>query len=377
MTQRIGNSGRLVVNASVFKNHIDGIQDQHEGAAITLDPLVNINGTDAENVRQAIELLSDYLTEINVDADGATKGFIQLSNDLGGTATSPNVVQITGDGTNEIIFTPRNVVFNNTGSTDVEFKFSGTGTTARSIKITAQSATNVFGGNGGDVVLQTGGRNTFSGTLIGKLNINLNTANIFTAKELSTTTKIISLFGDATTSNVPGAANDSLFIFDTASDPVSNPVGGSHLYSRSGKVKVKNANGDTFNIGDTPTEWINGSSAAGTINRIKQLSVAPSSPDKLDEFTTSNASIILVSARIVAIAGTGNSACFILNASFETDGLSMTQIGTTEVQYQEVSSIITVPTITPVSNTIKITSGYDSVDVTVWLGDIKYTIYEV
>jgi len=381
MTQ-IGNSGRLAAKASDFTSHIGGTSLTHEAEAIKLDPNLSINSTTCEEVRTALIVLSDYIDEINIEADPSVRGFVRMVNDLGGTGASPNVVAITGDGTNQISITPRNLVFNTTGTTDVELKFSSTSTTAKNIKITAQSSTTGLGGNGGNIILQSGGRNTLLGTsLRGKVSINLSSANIFNAKYLSTTTKIISLFGDATTSEVPGEANDTIFMFNTSSstDPASNPVGGSHLYSLSGKTRVKHTNGDCFYIGDTPNTWINGSESSGTINKITTNLIAASSPDRLDTYTNENNCIVLVTARIVAsnVASSFESAGFILNAAFYQDGSGMNLISTVDTQVSLENEFYNPPTISAFGDDIVITSGDLLSDDTKWLCHAQYTVHQV
>lgn len=380
MTQ-IGNSGRLAARATVLQEHIDGseVSTQHEATAIKLDPFIDINNTTTEEVRTAIQVLADYIDEINVDATTSESGFITLTNDLGGTGSAPVVVQITGD-SNQLNITPRNLIFQTDGSTDIEIKYRNNSDDAKGIKLTSQSATN-SGFNGGDITIQTGNKNILSnGAKPGKVYINVNTTNVFTAKGITNNSRIISLFGEATTTNIPGEANNSLFLFDASVDPASTPVGGSHLYSLDGKVRVKNVNADVFDVGNTPATWVNHLESFGAINKITTATTENIAPETLFQYehTSGNACTIIIETTIIAKLD-GESQIYKYYASFySADGLTFNQIGTTTQVYFEseaMSPIGTDPAITTTGTFITIDSGYDNYSIK-WYANTKLHIIE-
>jgi hypothetical protein len=380
MTQ-IGNSGRLAAKASILQDHIDGVANIHEASAIKLDPFIDINNTTTEEVRSAIQALADYIDEINVDATGVENGFITLTNDLGGTGSAPTVIQISGDGSNQLDITPRNLVFDNVGSTDIEIKYNTTSTSAKGIKIISQSS--MTGGfSGGDITIQTGEKNPFSnGAKRGKIFLNLNTQNVLTAKHITNSSYIISLFGEATTTNIPGNANSTLFFFDASLDPASTPVGGSHLYSLSGKTRVFHTNGDNFNIGNTPATWVNHLESFGAINKITTVTTQGNSPETLFQYehTSGNECTIMLETTIIGnLDPISNSKIYKYYASFYYDGIEFFQIGSTIEEYFEDGEPLnaaTPPAINASGNFIGIDSGYNS-DPIKWYANTKLHIIE-
>lgn len=86
-------AGRLVLDRYDFQDHITGTNFTHNAETIPLSPFVNIDGYVATNVQSAINALSGFVLNIP-DATNIAKGIIQLSGDLGGTATTPVVTKI-------------------------------------------------------------------------------------------------------------------------------------------------------------------------------------------------------------------------------------------------------------------------------------------
>lgn len=382
---QIGTSSKLAAKASTLSSHILGSNpdNQHESESILIDPALNLkqDTVPVSDVRNAIITLNDYIDEINIDAQTDQRGFILLTTDLGGSGDNPKVIQLSGDGSNELAITPRNLVFDSNKTTDVEIKFQNASMTPKNIQITGQAAAFGSTNSGANVILQSGDRNTFSSSsYIGNILLNLSSSNILAAKYLALSNRIISLFGEATTSNVTGTANDTLFIFNTSADPSNNPVSGSHLYSKSGKVKVMNSNGDKFNIGDTPSVWTNYSESTGTINKIGSSLVASTIPEIISSYTNSNNCIVMVTAKLVAkIAGSSaEAATFIVNASFYQDGGGMVEVGSNNIQLQrDDSGLFSVPTIVASTNSINVVTGDHNSDNSYWLAHVQYTINEV
>lgn len=88
--------GRLATDRFDFQDHIDGYDFRHNATSIDLIPAVSIV-TPKSNVYDAIVALRDALTvPIVPDATTVSKGIIQLSGDIGGTATSVDVLAIRG-----------------------------------------------------------------------------------------------------------------------------------------------------------------------------------------------------------------------------------------------------------------------------------------
>lgn len=88
--------GRLTTDRFDFQGHVDGYSFRHEASDIDLSPPITIT-TPSNNVRDAITQLKAALTvPIVPDATTVSKGIIQLSGDIGGTATSISVLAIRG-----------------------------------------------------------------------------------------------------------------------------------------------------------------------------------------------------------------------------------------------------------------------------------------
>lgn len=90
--------GRLVTDRFDFQQHIDGYAFRHKAGAITMHPSVTIDGYAASTtVQDAIEKLALVVSPPTIIVNDATlfqKGIIQLTGDLGGTATNVRVTRI-------------------------------------------------------------------------------------------------------------------------------------------------------------------------------------------------------------------------------------------------------------------------------------------
>jgi hypothetical protein len=90
--------GRLATDLYDFKDHIDGYKFNHTANAITVSPAVSITtiGT-ATTVQEAIQFLNTAIdTDYDPDATTISKGRVQLSGDIGGTATNVAVIGLNG-----------------------------------------------------------------------------------------------------------------------------------------------------------------------------------------------------------------------------------------------------------------------------------------
>ncbi len=89
--------GRLVTDRFDFQDHIEGTNFRHRAGAIDLFPTITIGSTVIGDVQTAIEALSGSIIVPSVpDATTVSKGIIQLSGDIAGTATNISVVQLRG-----------------------------------------------------------------------------------------------------------------------------------------------------------------------------------------------------------------------------------------------------------------------------------------
>lgn len=91
--------GRLVTDRFDFQNHVDGYNLRHNASAISLSPVITIDGYPASDVQDAITKLTAFVSPPDIIVSDATlfaKGIVQLSGDLGGTAIAPKVLKIQG-----------------------------------------------------------------------------------------------------------------------------------------------------------------------------------------------------------------------------------------------------------------------------------------
>lgn len=371
MTQ-IGQSGQLALKASKYKDHIDGTSDNHDGYQIILDPAISIDGYSSSNVYEAIENLNNYVGSVVVDATTTTKGVLKLSNDLGGTADSPNVIKITGD-SNQLNVNPRVIAFSDTYSTDSEIKYLNKNVAAKGIKITAQGVTNGLFNilNGGNITISAGLRNSSNGTSKdGKIYLNIGNSNLMTFSQITLGTRIVSFFKDPTTSDIIGEANNTIYIGNTLANPTQVPLNGAHLYSLSGKLRAYHTNGDNFNLGDNPKNWQSGEAINGVSNKVHSQSNVGTVFTLLRFSAQSQNSTVTVEAYIVgkASASTG-SVVYKLMGHFYTNGsLNFVEVGTESTLYSSTNNASgwTAPIILVSGSNILVRSGANAATAINW-----------
>jgi hypothetical protein len=133
--------GRLVTDRFDFQNHVDGYNFRHKAKQIDLFPTVVI-GTPQNNVQDAIAALSTFiLPPVIPDATTSSKGLIQLSGDIAGTATSVSVTKIQGRGVSNTPPSTNNVLTWN-GSSWIPQAVNGTLITISGIGSWADGTTN-------------------------------------------------------------------------------------------------------------------------------------------------------------------------------------------------------------------------------------------
>jgi hypothetical protein len=98
----IPGTGQLATFRSDFQAHLQGINPagftdfRHQANQIDLATTITINGTPVSNVQSAITTIAANLTPTIPNATTSSLGLIQLSADLGGTATAPSVIRLRG-----------------------------------------------------------------------------------------------------------------------------------------------------------------------------------------------------------------------------------------------------------------------------------------
>lgn len=89
--------GRLATDRFDFQKHVDGYSFRHNATQIDLFPAVVISSVSRTNTQQAIAALASAISPPSIpDATSSVKGILRLNGDLGGTATTPQVVGLRG-----------------------------------------------------------------------------------------------------------------------------------------------------------------------------------------------------------------------------------------------------------------------------------------
>lgn len=267
MSEQTVFSGRLAARAIDLKNqkdefdsHTNGSALNHEAARIELNPTITIDGYESDNVKSALTKLNTFIAGFG-DATTSVKGIVKLAGDLSGTAALPTVTRVTGNsGTSSTELDQVNLYFTNVAGTahKIAFKNSNPIGNPGSLTIQGQQARlNLFSVvNGGDITVIGGLKNTLSASSRnGKVFVKTQTGDVIVVKETGITANILSLFNDVSSTDYPSSVDKTIYIRDASTDPTANPLSGSILYSNSGELKVKHANGDNFAIGDHPERW--------------------------------------------------------------------------------------------------------------------------
>lgn len=309
------NVGRLATDRYDFENHVQGNNFRHNANQIDLFPTVVIDSETINTLQQAISKLSTIVSvPVVPDATSSSKGLIQLSGDISGTATSikvnglqgyPITTSVPSSGHvltwNGLAWTPSapsntftpggdlggsNVsqqVQKITGSSSVvdvlaeEFTFNN----SLSYSFIKQGDTNIS--NGADFYIAAQSSSSLSydggslylfpgkGNLSGKVGIYLNklpllmddpplTYLMLEATQLSTNNRILSLLNSdsLTTAEMGGGTGDMVIYIANAETPPThgNPADGAILYSLNGKLRTKYADGTHFEIGSIPNPSI-------------------------------------------------------------------------------------------------------------------------
>lgn len=104
--------GRLVTDRFDFQSHVDGTNFRHTAGQIDLSPHITIGSTSIGDVQTAIAALAGTIIVPSVpDATTSSKGIIQLSGDISGTATNISVVAMRGTPIGTLTPTDKDVLF--------------------------------------------------------------------------------------------------------------------------------------------------------------------------------------------------------------------------------------------------------------------------
>ncbi len=91
--------GRLATDRYDFQNHVDGYAFRHKANQVDLFPTVVISSNTYTNVQTALQALITAFNSLSInipDASTTTKGIVQLTGDIAGTATNVIVTRLQG-----------------------------------------------------------------------------------------------------------------------------------------------------------------------------------------------------------------------------------------------------------------------------------------
>lgn len=205
----------------------------------------------AVNLAGGANYVTGVLPSANMtQATTGVSGAVQLATDLGGTATSPVVIQLTGPGGGggTLPVKAKDLRFDKDVSTPIMGQNDRT-TAGSGGPVYFYGQSSNTSGTGGDIYLMPGGGT--GGTIVD------GAVRCMSAGPFSTTllrvggvsglnnTHVVSIGGVTTSANVPSATYDkTLFIHDIASTVTGATSGGVALYSTGGIFRVYGAFGD-------------------------------------------------------------------------------------------------------------------------------------
>lgn len=427
-------TGRVATDRYDFEKHIIGTDFNHDGYAITLDPVISINSIDYSDVHSAIEALSLLITPPVVpDATTGVKGIIRLSGDLGGTGTTaltPKVSGLQGRPVNTSVptlnqvltwggaswgpatvttFTPggdltgnsvsqnvvsaigastifqincQNIGYNSTLSAPtIQHISKGSGSTT-SFTIASQG-TSQAGLAGGDLRLVSG--NGGAGGLTGKINLITNSQTMLQVSMVAASQRVLGLVpsGDVTISEMPAGTGDMVvYIKECLVPPTSGiPLNGAILYSRSSGLWTKNQSGQDFAIGSSPNPTVWGTVDDGYVLEVRVIAQSVTASLVLaysKPFVDLEDCVIKVEAVIIGKEDSSTAAAiYNLVRGYVTNGPVPTAMGSTtstDPRSNGAGSGWTAPSITILGNVLEIYSGADPGSATInWFLNIKIT----
>lgn len=373
------NVGRLVTDRFDFQKHINGTNFRHDADQIDLSPVLTINGNEKTNVQAALATLAEITAPPEIpDATTSSKGIIQLSGDISGTATNISVTKLQGkpisptvpvDG--EILtwnagltawtpsaaalaFSPGGDLSGNTSlqnvigitgtlgvlrvsCNDLNFVMNAlprivqtieVSTDGANFEIIAQSTSSAIR-NGGNVVISGGAGG--AGGLRGGVQLLMGDGDtrMVHLAEPALGRRILSLVhpGELNTTDMPADTGDMvIYIRDTDTPPTTgNPSGGSILYSLDGQLFVKQEDGNNFSVGSIPNPSIWGDTTSQTYTKRILTTSLIATPEDAFTYAIPESTSIKVDAIFVGKGeGTDDVAQFNISMGYVRNGLDPT-----------------------------------------------------
>jgi hypothetical protein len=424
--------GRLAVDRFDFQDHVDGQNFKHNAKQIDLFPTVVIESTTVTNVQDAIAVLAAFtVPPVVADATTAGKGIVQLIGDIGGFATNVVVTGLQGKPVSTLTPNDGDVLTWDSGTSVWEpspatnaFSAAGdlsgtnvlqrvialTGTAGNltaacnsvifgpsttplftqssapvahgtNFTVTAQSGT-ATNRNGGDVVLQGGGRG--SGGLRGGVQLRLNNGatTMAQATEVAVDRRVLSLVHGSTLSTVdmPADTGDMvIYVRDAVTTPnTGNPTNGTILYSTGGQLWVKQQDGNNFAVGSAPNPDVWGTTGQQQYKNRSYTNSAIGAAATAFTFNLPDNSAVNIA---ITFVGKGASVADAAHFRFwggyvRNGGGAPVAVGSQllETKATAGAGTWTVPSVTTAANTLQVFTGHAPTRIVSWLVVVELSI---
>lgn len=427
------NVGRLVTDRYDFQNHVDGYAFRHKADQIDVSPSLTIDGYVTLDVQAALTALSGVLIPpVIADATSSVKGIIKLSGDLGGTADSVTVIGLRtypvravaptdgqvltwhaagpywqpataatafiagGDltGTNisqQVIQLTGNVgtlpvLCNNVLFSDVltspKISQSGAASGDGAALVIIGQNTGSLSGRGGDVVISSGlgDSSGFEGSV--KLATGDQNTIYLECVQIGANSVLGLVHGGNTTiADMPvGTGNRVIYIRNAQAAPTTGtPSAGSILYASSGKLYVKHADTDQFQIGTYSNPSLSGATGQQTYINRSYVTSTTINPVVAFSYTVPVLTSVMIEAYITGReVGGANSVQAIIVMGYTRDGSNpLADVGTVvglDLRNTAGATSWTAPTIAKVGNDIQVQTGFKVATTIRWYVQVKMTI---
>ena len=196
-----------------------------------------------------VQVVSDGTSKWNVivkDATTTRAGDVMLTQDLGGTATLPTVVALTGSaGVVAMRSAVTTLQFDTGVSTTAEIKIASASGNGKSLAISGQASSALAGGpyTGGNIALSGGTSGTGDDGYAA-----LSSGSAYVVARDVSSRAVVGLHAVPDGTAVP-SGDKVVFIANASTTPTSNPVGGGVLYVESGALKYRGSGGTITTVG--------------------------------------------------------------------------------------------------------------------------------
>lgn len=424
--------GRLVTDRFDFQTHITGTNFRHAASQIDLAPYVTIDGYTATTVQSAINILAQTVSPPIIAITTTTsKGIIQLSGDLAGTASAVRVTGLQGNPVSTLSPTTGNVLTWNgivwapsaatnafTASGDLtgnnisqqvislsglanivsvfcnNINFFSTLTPSLTqsptssgsgavFNIKAQSTSNISG-NGGNIIISggNGGTSGVRGGVMLKIADTLNSSIPLQAIEVAPNRRVISLMHTnvLTSSDMPSGTGDMvMYVRDAMTTPASGvPTNGTIVYSSGGQLWVKQGDGNNFVVGSIPNPNIWGAAGQQVYSSKSFATTTSSSTAQVFNYAIPSGMAVKLETTVIGInTSTNDVSSFTYAMGYVSNGVSLTSIGslvTIDSRGSTGASSWIAPTVTTSGNNVIVLTGAHAATTISWLGTTKLTI---